>query len=176
MILLLHSSVRYKKLIIAGFGTLIIAAIALLHIPHPVRKADCFIHSRRYMLFSQENYFGLLNLNTTNVTGIHKDTMNNTLINSSKGSIITVNSTSSTHKICIQLNEHSVPDLKAMDRYLCKECLEMYSHSAYDIVLIDFSDGEIYTLDNPSTYQFLDGNVEIEKKENDILIQIKIVK
>lgn len=129
------------------------------------------------MLFSQENYFGLLNLNTTNVTGIHKDTMNNTLINSSKGSIITVNSTSNTYyKICIELNEHSVPDLKAMDRYLCKECLERYFHSPYDIVLIDFSDGEIYTLDNPSTYQLLYGNVEIEKKENDILIEIKIVK
>lgn len=138
------------KYFVSVFVTIVIAAVLLYASNRPFPKSKCYICSGRFRnMISYDSDFGIINLNSRNVSMIPRGdwtSKNSTMINSSKDGSMIVLSTdiSGCYRADIYLKAGIGPDQSIMSKYLCKECIDLYGVSEYDVVLMEATTGAIY--------------------------------
>lgn len=140
------------KYFIPAVLSLIIAATLLYTTCRSCPKSECYICSGQFQsLISYDSAFGIINLNSRNVSTIPKgdwSDKNSVRINTTQnGSTIMLSSEmSGCYRADIYLQKGSCPDKAIMSDYLCQDCVENYSSIKYDVILMEAASGSIYQI------------------------------
>lgn len=138
------------KYFVSAFVTIVIAVALLYASNRSFPKSECYICAGRFRnMISYDSDFGIINLNSRNVSMIPRGdwtSKNNTTINSSKDGSMIVLSTdiSGCYRADIHLKAGIGPDRSRMSKYLCKDCIDLYGVSEYDVVLMEATTGAVY--------------------------------
>lgn len=138
------------KYFVSVFVIIAIAAVLLYARNRPFPKSECYICSGRFRdMISYDSDFGIINLNSRNVSMIPRGdwtSKNNTTINSSKdGSMIVISTDiSGCYRADIHLKADIGSNQSIMPKYLCKDCVDLYGVSEYDVVLMEATTGAVY--------------------------------
>lgn len=136
-----------KRLHIASLIGTFITTCVLLITSRPISKSECWICSGRFQSYiSYESSFGIINLNSRIISTIPNndwDKNYNVTIDSSEGGsiIITSNLTPDSYCADISRQEGSRPDQSIMSKYLCADCVKIYSTIKNDLLLMDAATG-----------------------------------
>ncbi|BCD34253.1 hypothetical protein NQ561_01505 [Anaerostipes caccae L1-92] len=137
---------KLKRLCIASLvSILFIITFVLLIVHRPVSKSECWICSGKLQSYiSYESAFGVINLNSRSVSTIPKGSWEGnhsvTITSSENGTmIITSPITSESYRADIYMQADSQPDESLISKYLCTDCVKIWSENKYDVLLMDAS-------------------------------------
>ena len=137
---------KLKRLCIASLvSILFIITFVLLIVHRPVSKSECWICSGKLQSYiSYESAFGVINLNSRSVSTIPKRSWEGdhsvTITSSENGTmIITSPITSESYRADIYMQADSQPDESLISKYLCTDCVKIWSENKCDVLLMDAS-------------------------------------